>query len=249
MESQEQVFLDLDLSQTMAVQILPDLNMTPLEFNDGYMTDQLLPTVDYGDGYLNMPFYIQQPDRISGTGQDLTIGQSTGGPFLSVQQPASPDLNAITPRQAHFAHHTPNLNLPLYHNDDEDGGDLQGQGYSSLSNENGSGLGPVNSRYVSGSAFPDTPLSVDPSGLGGLDRRISYANNANTRLDWPDDVDDEIKNEPTGSPMKSSLGGMPFTPLSPSNQPPDGSRSPGTHIKSPVPRPGRRARSVASAYT
>jgi hypothetical protein len=243
----------------MAVQILPNLNMTPFDFShDGYMADALQPSVDYGSGYLNMPFYIQQPDYEYTAGHHINGDASSGGPFLSVQQPASPDMNSITPRQAHFAHHTPNLNTVLYNNEDE----AQSQRHTSSSygigngNGNGNEHSLINSRYVSGSAFPDTPLSVDPSGLGSLDRRISYANNA--RLDWPDDVDDQDQDSGNGagnggitetkvektSPTKQTL---PLSPLSPSNQHPVSASSPA--IKSPIPRPGRRARSVASAFT
>lgn len=244
----------------MAVQILPDLNMTPFDFsNDEYMVDPLQPSIDYGGGYLNMPFYIQQPQPQSGDNeyndntdqsQSQNQGQGNGGPFLSVQQPASPDMNAITPRRAHFAHHTSdsNLNVPLYEDDN--------QSQRAVSNSNSNSNGKVNLRYVSASAFPDTPLSVDPSGLGGLDRRISYANANSARLDWPDDVDDSNGNgEQDGvikaelsSPTKTNNGlAIPLSPLSPSNLAPTEASSP--KIKSPVPRPGRRARSVASAFT
>lgn len=250
-DTQEQFFQDLDLSHAMAVQLVPEIGMTPFDFtNEGYMTDALQPTIDYDAGYLNMPFYTQQPSL-------QPSPQLESGPFLSVQQPMSPDPRDITPRQSHFAQNMVNTL-------DDTSGAVDFSRVASTSNNN-----PVmTSRYVSASAFPDTPLSVDPSGLGGLDRRISYAAGD---LEWQNDTDTDtdtdtdyeavshshhsndevnVKSE-RPSPTKLDL------PLSPSetNDFEPGSSTTSSSASSPskpgVPRvgAGRRARSVASSFT
>lgn len=253
----------------MAVELVPEIGMTPhLQYPaQGYMADTLQPTVDYSAGYLDMPYYTTQPTPGPYPG---TEAEYDSGPFLSVQQPMSPDPNAITPRQSHFAQNTsPNLD---YESSSSGAGSGAGTGAGDGPSSS-TGLAhsqPLTSRYVSASAFPDTPLSVDPSGLGGLDRRISYANAGG--LDWhsahdsvPDhDHDREDEDEDEGDEvsrvikMELPSPSKPDMPLSPSSAPshPGSAEGAGgssfsaasSPVKSPAPRPGRRARSVASAF-
>lgn len=246
-DTQEQFFHDLDLSHAMAVQLVPGIGngMTPFNFStDGLMPDQAQPTVDYSAGYLNMPFFTDQ-------GIDQTLlepsPQMESGPFLSVQQPLSPDPRDITPRQSHFAHNMLNTVDGV-----EFGHPITRIASSSSLNQNPM----LQSRYVSASAFPDTPLSVDPSGLGG-DRQTNYTPGG---LEWQNDSETGVDLD--GSQIKSGRTSptkldMPLSPLDEDNL----SFTPSS-VGSPT-KPGagagagpgapkgnnRRARSVASSFT
>lgn len=223
----------------MAVQLVPELDMSlisPYPMDGSYMPDPLHPMVDYDAGYLSMPYYTTE--EVAPTPPpNGSANLSESGPFLSVQQPMSPDPNATTPRQSTFAHNainTTNTGQSLNTTPSIDAGSVFDQAPAP--------------RFVSASAFPDTPLSVDPSGLGGLDRRISYAN---AGLDWCDDNANEAQAQGNDqdsvklehpSPVKLDI---PTSP-SPHSQSRSNASSP---TKSPhPPRGARRARSVAAAF-
>jgi hypothetical protein len=154
-DNQQQYFDELDLSLPMAVDFAPYLTESNLYPAGAYHVDQ--PTVDYNTGYLSYSY--QTP----GAGPSRNADP---GPFLSMAQPPSPDPNATTPRQSTFARNSSNTFDP---NPEVD----ENHQSSTPSMER---VPRMSMRYVSSSAFPDTPLSVDPSGLGGNDRRVSYAN-------------------------------------------------------------------------
>jgi hypothetical protein len=151
----------------MAVHLTPDL--ANHEVYNMYSHDQT-PLIDYSTGYMSYPIY------------DNNIQES--GPFLYMPQPTSPNPDATTPRQSTFNRSSSNIYHPEGH---EDSGDRR----VSTSNNNS---GPT--RYVSSSAFPETPLSVDPRGLGsGSNRQASYANAGLDEYDWADPLPDRDDNQ------------------------------------------------------
>jgi hypothetical protein len=169
-DAQEQIFADLDLSHTMAVHLTPDL--ANHEVYNMYSHDQT-PLIDYSTGYMTYPIY------------DDNIQES--GPFLYMPQPTSPNPDATTPRQSTFNRSSSNI----YHPEgQEDSSDRR----VSTNNNNS---GPT--RYVSSSAFPETPLSVDPRGLGsGSNRQASYANAGLDEYDWADPLPDDNQDRDQG---------------------------------------------------
>ena len=162
---------------------------------------------------------------------------SQEGPFLYMPQDISPDLT--TPRQATFARNPSNIYQPTTSQEE--------RRVSTSTTQ-------VPTRYVSSSQFPETPLSVDPSGLGGV-RRASYANDSLDDYEWAnrsDDDDDEEEGD-VAATKKLEIPSPTKTPLSPisdidSNiQPLDVPVSVSPQ-KAVPPRGQRRARTVAGSY-
>lgn len=218
------------------------LDFAPYLANDDYTGAQ--PTVDYNSGYIAYPY----PSADAGPSRT-----SDPGPFLSMAQPPWPEPNASTPRQSAFARSQSNT-------------------YASIPEHDTPILDAPHmaSRYVSSSAFPDTPLSVDPSGLGGNDRHVSYANaflnesggDDDNESHWHESVgtpacEESKASEPTtpaASPAKQTPYAvnldLPLSPLSPSN-----SHGNTAALDSPSPQKGagpprgqRRARTVAGSF-
>jgi len=161
---------------------------------------------------------------------------SQEGPFLYMPQDMSPD--PTTPRQATFARNPSNIYQPTPSEEEQ---------RVSTSNTQ------VPTRYVSSSQFPETPLSVDPSGLGG-DRRASYANDSLDDYEWAnrsDDEDDEEEEVATTkklevpSPTKPPLS--PISDIDSNIQPLDVPVSVSPQ-KGVPPRGQRRARTVAGSH-
>jgi len=163
-----------------------------------------------------------------------TSTPSQEGPFLYMPQDISPD--PTTPRQATFARNPSNIYQPTTSDEERRVSTTQGP-----------------TRYVSSSQFPETPLSVDPSGLG--DRRASYANDGLDAYDWANrsDDDDEEEEEEVVTIKKLEVPSPTKPPLSPisdidSNiQPLDVPVSVSPQ-KGVPPRGQRRARTVAGSY-
>jgi len=163
-----------------------------------------------------------------------TSTPSQEGPFLYMPQDISPD--PTTPRQATFARNPSNIYQPTTSDEERRVSTTQGP-----------------TRYVSSSQFPETPLSVDPSGLG--DRRTSYAKDGLDAYDWANrsDDDDEEEEEEVVTTKKLEVPSPTKPPLSPisdidSNiQPLDVPVSVSPQ-KGVPPRGQRRARTVAGSY-
>jgi len=163
-----------------------------------------------------------------------TSTPSQEGPFLYMPQDISPD--PTTPRQATFARNPSNIYQPTTSDEERRVSTTQRP-----------------TRYVSSSQFPETPLSVDPSGLG--DRRTSYANDGLDAYDWANlsDEDDEEEEEEVVTIKKLEVPSPTKPPLSPisdidSNiQPLDVPVSVSPQ-KGVPPRGQRRARTVAGSY-
>jgi hypothetical protein len=168
-----------------------------------------------------------------------TSTPSQEGPFLYMPQDISPD--STTPRQATFARNSSNIYQPTSSDEERRVSTTQGP-----------------TRYVSSSQFPETPLSVDPSGLGG-DRRASYANHGLDAYDWANRSDDENEEKEeeeevvtstkleVPSPTKPPLS--PISDIDSNIQPLDVpvSVSPQKGGTGP-PRGQRRARTVGGSY-
>jgi hypothetical protein len=204
------------------------------------------PTIDYGTGYMTYPYY--------------SLPQQSEGPLLYTPQESSSDLT--TPRQATFARNSSNTFLhPGYESDPQE----RRVSTSSTTQP---------TRSVSYSAFPETPLSVDPSGLGG-DRRISYSIAGLDNYEWAEpslgSSDDQSQSQsqsqteekgtnglvdPTvsimklqfSSPVKSAPVDMPLSPISPVDNIPNPVSEPSSPQKSGPPRGQRRARTVAGSF-
>lgn len=208
----------------MAVHLTPDLANPELYAMYNNLPINETPLIDYSTGYMSYPIYETNPNPTS----------SQEGPFLYMPQDISPD--PTTPRQATFARNPSNIYLPT-------------EEERRVSNTN-----QVPTRYVSSSQFPDTPLSVDPSGLGG-DRRASYANHGLDNYDWANrsDDDDDDEEEEVVPKQKLEVPSPTKPPLSPisdidSNiQPLDVPVSVSPQ-KGGTPRGQRRARTVAGSY-
>lgn len=187
--------------------------------------------------------YIAYPYQTAGP-----LQAPDSGPFLSMAQPPSPDPNATTPRQATFARSHSNT-------------------YDVIPND-ASTAPQMATRYVSSSAFPDTPLSVDPSGLGGNDRQVSYANaylhenhEGDTESLWDGSVSSPIY-EPASEPTTPAASlakqtpqvanpEMPLSPISPSDShlvTAAPLHSPSPRKDAGPPRGQRRARTVAGSF-
>jgi hypothetical protein len=192
---------------------------------------------DYSSGYMSYPIY--ETTTASGS-----ASASESGPFLYMPPTASsPD--PTTPRQATFARNPSNIFQPS--EDDQ--------------NRRVSTAKQVPTRYVSSSQFPETPLSVDPSGLGG--RRASYIEGDGLdAYDWANRSDEEDEDEEavvptmtttTTTTAKLEIPSPTKPPLSPisdidSNiQPLDVPVSVSPQKAGP-PRGQRRARTVAGSY-
>lgn len=164
-----------------------------------------------------------------------TSTPSQEGPFLYMPQDISPD--PTTPRQATFARNPSNIYQPTSSDEERRVSTTQGP-----------------TRYVSSSQFPETPLSVDPSGLGG-DRRASYANDGLDAYDWANRSDDDDDDDEEGvvtttklevpSPTKPPLS--PISDTDSNIQPLDVPVSVSPQKAGP-PRGQRRARTVAGSY-
>jgi len=226
----------------MAVHLTPDLgnpNLYPMYNN--LPLDQT-PMIDYSSGYMSYPIY-EPATPLSNPNQE-------SGPFLYMPQPPSPD--PTTPRASTFARNPSNIYNP---GADED---------RRVSNSSTSTSAQIPARYVSNSQFPETPLSVDPRGLGN--RRTSYVNAAADEeelddYDWAaqeeSDQEEKEKEEVVAvkklevpntltSPTKPPLS--PISPLDSNIQPVLDVPVSVSPQKGP-PRGQRRARTVAGSYS
>jgi len=174
------------------------------------------------------------------------------GPFLYMPQPTSPNPDATTPRQSTFNRNSSNV--------------YQSQPSEEERRVSTSNNGPT--RYVSSSAFPETPLSVDPRGLGS-NRQASYANAGLDEYDWADPLPDQDQDgdgegeveEEEEKPSQAKLLAipppleMPLSPISPidaniqieATPPIVENASPQKQGAGP-PRGQRRARTVAGSF-
>jgi hypothetical protein len=215
----------------MAVHLAPNLANPELYAMYDNLPADHTPVIDYSSGYMSYPIYETSTPNPN---------PSQEGPFLYMPQDISPD--PTTPRQATFARNPSNIYLPNSSEEERRVSTSQGP-----------------TRYVSSSQFPETPLSVDPSGLGG-DRRASYANDGLDAYDWAnrsddddDDNDEEEEKVVVCEPKKLEIPSPTKPPLSPisdidSNIQPLDVPVSVSPTKGVPPRGQRRARTVAAAY-